>query len=42
VFRYKIALTKDKITITQAERSFEGGAEVFAQLWQRMLGKKDF
>lgn len=42
VFRYNINLTTKPATITQAERRFEGGAEVFAQLWQRMLGQKDF
>ncbi len=42
VFRYKITLTTEPVTITQAEQSFEGGAEVLVHLWQRMLGKKDF
>jgi hypothetical protein len=42
VFRYNITLTAESVTITQAEQSFEGGAEVLVQLWQRMLGKKDF
>ena len=42
VFRYNIDLTTDPVTITQAEQSFEGGTEVLVQLWQRMLGKKDF
>jgi inner membrane protein len=42
VFRYHINLTTEPGTITQAERRFEGGAEVFVQLWQRILGKKDF
>jgi inner membrane protein len=42
VFRYNITLTTEPVTITQAEQSFEGGAEVLVQLWQRMLGKKDF
>jgi len=42
VFRYTINLTTEPATITQAEQSFEGGSEVLLQLWQRMLGKKDF
>lgn len=42
VFRYHIILTADPVTITQAEQRFEGGSEVFVQLWQRMLGTKDF
>jgi len=42
VFRYNLDLTSDPVTITQAEQRFEGGDEVFVQLWQRMLGKKDF
>jgi len=42
VFRYNINVNTDPVTITQAEQSFEGGSEVLVQLWQRMLGKKDF
>jgi inner membrane protein len=42
VFRYYITFSTKPVTITQAEQSFEGGAEVLVQLWQRMLGKKDF
>lgn len=42
VFRYHINLTTEPVTITQAEQSFEGGAEVLVQLWQRMLGRRDF
>ncbi len=42
VFQYNIDLTTEPVTITQAEQSFEGGTEVLVQLWQRMLGKKDF
>ncbi len=42
VFRYNLNLTAEPVTITQAEQRFEGGNEVFVQLWQRMLGKKDF
>jgi inner membrane protein len=42
VFRYHIISTTEPPTITQAEQRFEGGGEVFVQLWQRMLGKKDF
>jgi inner membrane protein len=42
VFRYNLDLTSEPVTITQAEQHFEGGNEVFVQLWQRTLGKKDF
>lgn len=42
VFRYHINLTTNPVTITQMEQRFEGGNEVFIQLWQRMSGKKDF
>jgi inner membrane protein len=42
VFRYHITLTTEQAIITQAEQRFEGGSEVFVQLWQRMLGKKEF
>ncbi|MBE0639718.1 MAG: metal-dependent hydrolase [Bacteroidales bacterium] len=42
VFRYNINIASEPVTVTQAEQRFEGGAEVMVQLWQRMLGKKDF
>ena len=42
VFQYNIDITTEPVTITQAEQSFEGGSEVLLQLWQRMLGKKEF
>jgi inner membrane protein len=42
VFRYNITLTPGSVTITQAEQRFEDGTKVLVQLWQRMLGKKEF
>jgi len=42
VFKYLINTSTSPATIVQAEQSFEGSGEVLVQLWQRILGKKDF
>lgn len=42
VFRYVIDTGAMPPTVEQYERSFEGSGELFAQLWRRMLGERDF
>jgi len=42
VFRYIISMNDENITIGQAENSFEDSSELLVQLWQRMLGRKEF
>lgn len=42
VFHYIINTQTEPYVIDQAEQSFEGSGEVLLQLWQRILGKKDF
>ncbi len=42
VFRYVVDTKELPPTVEQYERSFEGSGELFAQLWRRMLGARDF
>jgi inner membrane protein len=42
VFRYNINTDQALPNVDQAERSFEGSGEAFAQLWQRMMGRRAF
>ncbi len=42
VFRYIISTDQVPPKVDQAERSFEGSGEAFAQLWHRMLGRRTF
>lgn len=42
VFQYLVRINGGKVTVEEAEKSFEGSGELFGQLWQRINGKKEF